>query len=156
MDINHIDGGSYIMYLVSVFKEIVSFALAVGLITGIGTLPTFGQSTKSSSENYAAKSGVIKPYGMDISSGSYSGTGFSTSYKLSSANGKNVNFSISNTGKVSVKITINGGSDATFKPGETGHISAPAGHFASEYKFKASATPNGGDISIDYKIDQRD
>ncbi|WP_342437011.1 hypothetical protein NSS79_27985 [Paenibacillus sp. FSL L8-0436] len=144
------------MNLKSVFKGVVSSTLAVVLITGVGTLPTFAQSTESSSENYVTESGVIKPFDMDVSSGSYSGTGFSTSYKLSSANGKNVNFWINNTGDVSVKITINGGSEATFAPGKSGHIFAPVGHFASEYKFKASATPNGGDISIDYKIAQRD
>lgn len=149
-------GGNYLMNLKSVFKGVVSSALAVGLITGGSILPTFAQSTESSSENYATESGVIQPYDMDVSSGSYSGTGFSTTYKLSSANGKNVNFWISNTGKVSVKITINGGSEATFAPGQSGHISASVGIFASSYLFKASATPNGGDIKIDYKIAQRD
>ncbi|APO42994.1 MULTISPECIES: hypothetical protein [Paenibacillus] len=144
------------MNLKSIFKGVVSSALAVGLITGVSTLPTFAQSTESLSENYATERGVIQPYDMDVSSGTYSGTGFSTSYKLSSANGKNVNFFIKNTGDVSVKITINGGSEATFAAGKSGHISAPVGVFASEYKFKASATPNGGDISIEYKIAQRD
>ncbi|MNW29069.1 hypothetical protein D3C74_59130 [compost metagenome] len=144
------------MNLRSVFKGVVSSALAVGLITGVSTLPTFAQSTESSSKNYATESGVIQPYDMDVSSGTYSGTGFSTSYKLSSANGKKVNFWIKNTGNVSVKITINGDSETTFAPGKSGHISASVGYFTSEYKFKASATPNGGDISIEYKIAQRD
>ncbi|MFF2911729.1 MULTISPECIES: hypothetical protein [Bacillales] len=144
------------MNLKSIFKGVVSSALAVSLITGVSTLPTFAQSTESSSENYATEDGVIKPFDMDVSSGSYSGTGFSTTYKLSSANGKTVNFWIKNTGDVSVKITINGGSETTFAPGKSGHISASVGVFASNYVFKASATPNGGSIGIDYKIAQRD
>ncbi|AZH29196.1 MULTISPECIES: hypothetical protein [Paenibacillus] len=144
------------MNLKSVFKGVVSSTLAVGLITGVGTLPTFAQSTESSPENYVNGSRVITPFDMNVSDGSYSGTGFSTSYKLTSSNGKNVNFWVQNTGKVSVKITINGDHEKTLKKGESGHISASVGYFASEYKFKAVATPNGGDISIDYKIAQRD
>ncbi|MDR0270328.1 hypothetical protein [Paenibacillus sp.] len=144
------------MNLKSIFKGVVSSAFAVGLITGVSTLPSFAQSTENSSENYATESGVFEPYDMDVSSGTYSGTGFSTTYKLSSANGKDVNFWISNTGNVSVKITINGGSEATFAPGKSGHISVPVGYFATNYTFKASSTPNGGNISIEYKIAQRD
>ncbi|BFH63465.1 hypothetical protein [Paenibacillus azoreducens] len=144
------------MNLKSVFKGAVSSALAVGLITGVSTLPSFAQSTESSSENYETESGVIKPYDMDITKGTHSGGAFQATYKLSSANGKNVNFWVNNTGKVSVKLTINGGYEATFAPGKSGHISAPVGYFASEYNFKAVPTPNGGDISIEYKIAQRD
>ncbi|GGG14732.1 hypothetical protein GCM10010912_68940 [Paenibacillus albidus] len=133
------------MNLKFVFKGVVSSALVVCLIAGTSIIPAFAESTESSSKDYAAKSG------------SHSGTaGFSTTYKLSSANGKNVNFWIKNTGNVSVRITINGDQKRTLAPGKSGHISAPVGSLSSEYKFKAVPTPNGGDSSIDYRIAQRD
>jgi hypothetical protein len=124
-----------------VFKGVVSSALVVCLIAGTSIIPAFAESTESSSKD----------------SGSHSGTaGFSTTFKLSSANGKNVNFWIKNTGNVSVRITINGDQKRTLAPGKSGHISAPVGSLSSEYKFKAVPTPNGGDSSIDYRIAQRD
>ncbi|AZH29195.1 MULTISPECIES: hypothetical protein [Paenibacillus] len=132
------------MNLKSVFKGVVSSALVVCLIAGVGTLPTFAQSTESSSKDYAVKSG------------SYSGTEFQAAYPLKKSNGVKVNFWIKNTGNVSVMIKINGDQKRTLAPGKSGHISAPVGSLSSEYKFKAVPTPNGGDISIDYGIAQRD
>ncbi|MEZ2659505.1 hypothetical protein ACBP89_15695 [Aneurinibacillus aneurinilyticus] len=133
------------MNLKSIFKGVALSALVVGLIAGTGIIPAFAEPTKSlSSKDYAAKSG------------SYSGTEFQATYSLKKSNGANVNFWIKNTGNVSVKITINGGQKKTFAPGTNGHISAPVGIFSSNYKFKAVPTPNGGKISIDYSIAQRD
>ncbi|ATP39999.1 hypothetical protein CSE16_08015 [Solibacillus sp. R5-41] len=113
------------------------------------------QSTEISSENYETDSGVVS-YDMDISEGSLSGTEFSPTYKLSSSNGKNVDFHIVNTGNVDVKISINGEFEETFAPGEGDYITAPVALLAKDYKFKAVPTPNGGKISIDYRITQRD
>lgn len=132
------------MNLRFVFKGVVLSALVVFLIAGNSIIPAFAQSTESSSKDYAAQSG------------SHSGTsGFSTTIKLSSANGKKVNFWVKNTGNVSVRITINGEQGRTLAPGKSGHISAPVSFLISKYKFKAEPTPNGGDSSIDYRIAQR-
>ncbi|MFE4713991.1 hypothetical protein ACFRAM_24410 [Paenibacillus sp. NPDC056722] len=128
----------------SVFKGVVSSALVVCLIAGTSIIPAFAESTESSSKDYAAKSG------------SSSGTEFQATYRLKKSNGEKVNFWIKNTGNVSVRITINGDQKRTLAPGKSGHISAPVGSLGSEYKFKAVPTPNGGDISIDYRIAQRD
>jgi len=130
--------------LKSVFKGVVSSALAVGLIAGTIIIPAFAESTESSSKDYAAKSG------------SYSGTEFQATNPLKKSNGAKVNFFIKNTGDVSVRITINGDQKRTLAPGKSGHISAPVGSLSSKYKFKAVPTPNGGKISIDYRIAQRD
>ena len=142
------------MKLKFIFKGVVASTLAVGLFTGVGTVSSFAQSTEISSENYETDSGIV-PYDMDIDRGSYSGTQFQTSYKLSSANGKNVNFYVNNTGNVAVKITINGSYAKTIQPGEDDYITAPVGIFASNYTFKAVPSPNGK-ISISYGIAQRD
>ncbi|MFU1794921.1 hypothetical protein ACM1RC_13725 [Paenibacillus azoreducens] len=141
------------MNLKSVFKGVVSSALAVGLIAGTSIIPAFAESTESSSKDYTTKSAVIEPF---LISGSRSGTEFQAKYPLKKSNGAKVNFWIKNTGKVSVKITINGDQKRTLAPGKSGHISAPVGSLSSEYKFKAVPTPNGGEISIDYRIAQRD
>lgn len=132
------------MNLKSVFKGVVSSALVVCLIAGTSIIPVFAESTEGSSKDYAAKSG------------SNSGTQFQATYPLKKSNGAKVNFWIKNTGDVSVRITINGDQKRTLAPGKSGHISAPVGSLSSEYKFKAVPTPNGGEISIDYRISQRD
>ncbi|MBD7969575.1 hypothetical protein [Paenibacillus gallinarum] len=132
------------MNLKSVFKGVVSSSLVVCLIAGTSIIPVFAESTESSSKDYAAKSG------------SQSGTEFQTTHRLKKRNGAIVNFWIKNTGDVSVKITINGDQKKTLAPGKSGHISAPVVSLSSKYKFKAVPTPNGGKISVDYRIAQRD
>ena len=132
------------MNLKSVFKGIVSFVLVFGLIAGTSTIPAFAESTESSSKDNATESG------------SYSGTEFQAAYRLKESNGAKVNFWIKNTGKVSVKISINGSQKRTLAPGKSGHISAPVGSLSSDYKFKAVPTPNGGKISISFRIAQKD
>ncbi|KOP65970.1 hypothetical protein AMS62_12520 [Bacillus sp. FJAT-18019] len=132
------------MNLKSMLKGVLSFVLVVGLIAGTSMLPVFAKSTESSSKDNAAKSG------------SHTGTQFQATYPLKKSNGAKVNFWIKNTGNVSVKITINGGQKRTLAPGKSGHISAPVGFLSSNYKFKAVPTPNGGEISINFRIAQRD
>lgn len=132
------------MNLKSVFKGLVSSALVVCLIAGSSIIPAFAESTESSSKDSAAKSG------------SQSGTEFQATYPLKKSNGAQVNFWIKNTGNVSVRISINGDLKRTLAPGKSGHISAPVGSLSSKYIFKAVPTPNGGKISIDYRIAQRD
>lgn len=99
---------------------------------------------------------VITPCDMDVSSGTYSGTGFSTSYSLKEANGENINFWIKNNGKTDVVITINGDEARTIRPGKDGHISVKAGYFSKKYTFEAVPSPSGGKINIEYRIAQRD
>ena len=99
---------------------------------------------------------IITPFDMDVSSGSYYGTSFSTSYSLKKSNGENINFWIDNKGNTSVVITINGEQARTIRPGQNGHITAKAGFFSKTYTFKAVPTPSGGNIDIDYRIAQRD
>ena len=142
--INKFNRECLIMNLKSVFKGVVSFALVVCLISVTSISPAFAESTESSSKDYAAKSGSL------------SGTEFQATYRLKKRNGAKVNFWIKNTGDVSVRITINGDQKKTIAPGKSGHISAPVGSLRSKYKFKAVPTPNGGKISIDYRIAQRD
>ncbi|KOR76066.1 hypothetical protein [Paenibacillus solani] len=131
------------MNLKSMLKGVLSFVLVVGLIAGTSMLPAFAKSTESSSKDYADK-------------GSHTGTQFQATYPLKKSNGAKVNFWIKNTGDVSVKITINGKQKTTLAPGKSGHISAPVGFLSSNYKFKAVPTPNGGKISINFRIAQRD
>lgn len=132
------------MNLKSYSKGVVSSILVVCLMFGTSIIPVFAESSESSSKDDAANSG------------SYSGTQFQDTYRLKKKNGAKVNFWIKNTGDVSVKITINGDQKKTLAPGKSGHISAPVGFLNSKYKFKAIPTPNGGKISIDYCIAQRD
>lgn len=93
---------------------------------------------------------------MGISNGSYHGISFGTSeYALNKSNGKYVIFRVKNTGKVNVKISVNNYSkELTLEPDEEGCISEEFSGDEQDFTFKAVPTPNGGDISIDYKIKQ--
>lgn len=130
------------MNLKSVFKGVVSSALVVCLIAGTCIISAFAESTESSSRDYAA------------TSGSHSGTEFQAAYTFKKRNGAKVNFWIKNTGDVSVRISINGDQKRTLAPGKSGHVSVEVGSLSRKYKFKAVPTPNGGKISIDYRIAQ--
>lgn len=132
------------MNLKSVFKGVVSSALVVCLIAGTSFISAFAKPAESSSKDDAAKSGT------------HSGTEFQATYSFKKSNGAKVNYWIKNTGEVSVKISINGDLKRTLAPGKSGHISVPVGSLSRKYKFKAVPTPNGGKISIDYRIAQRD
>lgn len=132
------------MNLKSVFKGVVSSALVVCLIAGTSIIPASAESTESSSKNYT------------VDRGTSTGTQFQATYPLKKSNGEKVNFWIKNTGNVSVKITINKDQKRTLAPGKSGHISAPVGSLSKKYKFEAVPTPNGGEISIDFRIAQRD
>lgn len=93
---------------------------------------------------------------QDSVKGSAAGAAFEKTAVLTDSNGKIVNFWIRNNGTTSVAMTINGKDKRIIKPGTEGHISADVGYFTKDYTFKASPTPNGGDIDIEYKIAQRD
>lgn len=125
------------------------------LIEKVDSDKDVAQSTEISSENYETDSGIV-PYYMEIEKGTHTRTQFSATYKLSSSNGKNVDFCVINNGEVDVKVTINEEFGETYAPGEDDCITAPVGFFDKNYEFKAVPTPNGGQISIDYRIVQRD
>lgn len=135
-------------------KNLVASTLALGLFIGANTIPSFAQIAEIEPETREVGHD-IELYDMDIARGTYTGTQFFARYKLSSSNGKNVNFYVKNTGKVAVKITINGSHAATIQPGKQGHITAPVGLFSKNYEFIAAPTPNGGQISVIYGIAQR-
>lgn len=101
------------------------------------------------------RSQAVEPL-QDSVKGSAAGAAFEKTAVLTDSNGKMVNFWIRNNGTTSVAITINGKDKRIIKPGTEGHISADVGYFTKDYTFKASPTPNGGDIDIEYKIAQRD
>lgn len=93
---------------------------------------------------------------MGISSGSYHGISFGTvEYTLNKVNGEYVIFWAKNTGKVDIRISINEYSkELTLQPNEEGFVSEEFSTDEQDFTFKAVPTPNGGDISIDYKIKQ--
>lgn len=101
------------------------------------------------------RSQAVEPL-QDSVKGSAAGAAFEKTAVLTDSNGKIVNFWIRNNGTTSVAMTINGKDKRIIKPGTEGHISADVGYFTKDYTFKASPTPNGGDIDIEYKIAQRD
>lgn len=93
---------------------------------------------------------------MEISSGSYSGISFGTAeYALNKSNGEYVIFWVKNTGKVNVKIIINNYSkELIIEPDKEGYITEEFSKDEQNFAFKAVPTPNGGNISIEYKIRQ--
>lgn len=93
---------------------------------------------------------------MEISSGSYSGISFGTAeYALNKSNGEYVIFWAKNTGKVNVKIIINNYSkELIIEPDKEGYITEEFSKDEQNFAFKAVPTPNGGNISIEYKIRQ--
>lgn len=82
--------------------------------------------------------------------------GFSTNFELSKGGGKYINFWVKNTGGNSIAMTINNKEERVIEPGKGGHISVKAGTLTKGYIFKAEGTPNGGRISLDYRIAQSD
>ncbi len=103
----------------------------------------------------------IQPYDMDVASGTVTNqTEFKQSYDLDEDNGKYVNFYIENTGSVGITITINGKKSRTLNPGKSGHIylDVENGIFGTSksYTFKAVPAKNGGKISMNWIIAQRD
>lgn len=114
----------------------------------------------NSNENIDSKKSIeinseISPYDMEISEGSHSGSEFESTKYLSKNNGKTINFYIENTGNIKIKTTINGKEARIFNPGEKGHITTTVTQNNQKFVFKAVPTPNGGSISMNYKIAQR-
>ena len=65
---------------------------------------------------------------------------------------KKINFWVKNNSQVSVRISIDDKTHKTLAPGEDGHINASLSFFKTTYNFRIGATPNGGDIDIEYEI----
>lgn len=81
---------------------------------------------------------------------------FSRYFELAKGGGKYINFWAKNTGRNDIAITINDKERRVIKTGDSGHISVKAGTLTKRYAFDAEPTPNGGRISLDYRIAQRD
>lgn len=136
-------------------RTILPLIAVVCLFVGTNMMPIYATGTTSPGQD-SQNDTIVAPDGMDIDSGSQSGTEFQDSHSLKQSDGAKVNFWINNTGSVAVKITINGEHERIIPPGANGHISASVAAPDKTYKFKAVPTPNGGKISIDFRIAQRD
>lgn len=131
--------------------------LTMTVIIGIMSICTvFAGDMNASVQQSTENIDIIYPADMEIEpNGSYSGSGFETSYTLNKKNGDTVNFYVENTGNVDIKITINGSGARTISAGKSGHISATVSSISKKYTFKAVPTPNGGSIKMNYRIAQR-
>ncbi len=134
-------------------KKMMVSILSMSMVLGAAALPAYASTapTEQGQTNDMVRS-------KDISKGSYSDSQtFLQSHKLYRNNGKYVNFWINNTGDRSITITIDGAGAREIKPGKSGHISATVGRLTGYYDFMAVQTDgNGGTMSFDYRIAQRD
>ena len=128
-------------------------AIAVVLTCSLGSVGC----ERNSVDNRSAD----EPSVTEISSGTISSiTGLGPSFTLNQSDGKYVALYVENNGANSVVATINGQSKRTFQAGERGHIylEVTQKFFGAdkEYEFKVVPGTNGGSISIQYEITQRD
>ena len=65
---------------------------------------------------------------------------------------KKINFWVKNNSQVSVRISIDDKIHKTLAPGEDGDINTSPSFFKTNYNFRIGATPNGGNIDIEYEI----
>ncbi len=86
--------------------------------------------------------------------------GLEVSKMLNESNGKYAVLYVENSGSAPVVAAINGQSQRTFQPDETGQIYLEVTQTFwggdREYTFKVVPGANGGSISISYEITQRD
>lgn len=87
-------------------------------------------------------------------------TDFQKIDSLTEDNGKYVNFYIENIGDIPIQITINGKQQRIIQPNGSGHISIEVKNNilgkAKKYTFKAVSAKDGGDISMKWRIAQRE
>ena len=92
---------------------------------------------------------------MGLSSGSYQGISFEPSeYALNKTNGKYVMFQVKNNGKTDIRISINEYKEMTLQPDKEGCVWEEFSKEQQKFTFKVVPTQNGGEISIDYKMQQ--
>ena len=131
-------------------KKMMVSMLSMSMVLGAAALPAYVSTTTQKQEE-------IMPRDYDVSSGSEENiVELNRPHTLDKKRGKYINFWIRNTGHNDIAITINGKAERIISPGEQGHTYIEAGFFKKEYIFKAVPTPNGGRISLDYSIAQRD
>lgn len=141
-------------------KKFLSLTLAL-IMTLALAVPAFAADT-TPPDGPDPEEGWIMPLDLSLASGNLldSDTGLEMSMTLNKDNGQYVNLYVENIGSTSVKATINGQNERTFKPGESGHISLEVTQgwfgFDKSYEFKVVSATNGGVISIHYEIAQRD
>lgn len=90
-----------------------------------------------------------------LAEGSITGTQWTDHFLLHNANGKYVNFWVSNKGANNVLMSINGKKERELAPGESGHIYLDVSVLGSNYKCKVGPS-SSGKISVDYRVAQRD
>ena len=133
-------------------KKMMVSVLSMGMALGAMTL-----SACASTEQTAQEVSEMMQREYDVSSDSEENiVELNKPYTLDKKRGKYINFWAKNTGRNDIAITIDGKAERILSPGEQGHTYIEAGFFAKEYIFKAVPTPNGGRISLDYSIAQRD
>ena len=134
-------------------KKMMVSMLSMSMVLGAAALPAYASTTTQTTQ----KQEEIMPRDYDVSSGSEENiVELEKPYTLDKKDGKYINFWIRNTGHNDIAITINGKAERIISPGKQGHTYIEAGFFKKEYIFKAVPTPNGGRISLDYSIAQRD
>lgn len=136
------------------FSLIIISVMMILLSSCRATSPSVNKTTEKESSNNVEN--ITSVNNMGVSSGSYHGISFGTvEYALNKANGEYVIFRVKNTGKVDVRISINEYSkELILHPNEEGFVSEEFSKDEQDFTFKAVPTPNGGDISIDYRIEQ--
>lgn len=82
-------------------------------------------------------------------------SGLTVSRRLSQKNGAYVYFDVTNLGKNSVTITVNGQEKQAILPGKTGQIKVAVDADLSTYTFRATAQKKGGTVNIKYQISQK-
>ncbi len=134
-------------------KKMMVSMLSMSMVLGAAALPAYASTTIQTTQKEE-----MMPYAIgEIDANSLTDVdGFSTYFELSKGGGKYINFWVKNTGRNSIAITINDKGERVIEPGKSGHISVKAGALTKGYVFKAEGTPNGGRISLDYRIAQRD
>lgn len=134
----------------NVIASILAIAAALTFLLGLA-----GCNRNSTDDMIEDDPGVT-----GISSGNiHSKTGLEFSKKLNKSNGKYIKMYVENNGTNPVVATINGQSEKTLQPDETGHIYLEVTQNFwggdRDYKFKVVTGRNGGSVNIHYEITQQ-
>lgn len=135
-------------------KRFLSLLLTC-LILSSSAAAVYALTSRSDLPEISATTGEIVARRMGVSSGSYQGTELQAYYSLTSINGKEVVFDVTNNGPVDVWISINHHSKKICS-GQSGRLTTPAQWSSHNYKFHIVPGHNGGAINISYKIWQGD
>ncbi len=135
-------------------KKMMVSMLSMSMVLGAAALPAYASTATQTTQKQEEM--MLKEIGEIASDSLTEVKSFSTYFDLSKGGGKYINFWVKNTGRNDIAITINDKERRVIKTGDSGHISVKAGTLTKRYTFDAVPTPNGGRISLDYRIAQRD